>query len=97
MQKQTRCFWPSGKAINHMNSFDLRSLLRSFGVESPEIDALVGSPEPRANGQLPKLVSRLKRESHENGDCECPNAASIRAGGGAVKGVRLGHGATRQV
>ena len=93
-QKQTKCFWPSGYHIRGMGSTKLQSVLKYFGVESPEIDALVASPLGKDNKTLQKLVLKLKREAHERGDCECPNAAAIRAGAGAVKGVAVPQGKT---
>ena len=74
---QERCFWPSGAAIRRMKSDECLELLSSMGVE----------PDPGMRmGDLRTLVHRLKRESHENGDCECPVAGYIRNGGGQARG-----------
>lgn len=75
MQKE--CHWPSGRAIRRLNSANARAVLARFGVEGGDVELMDMS-------ELRELVRRLKRESHERGDCECPAAAYIRAGGGAA-------------
>ena len=72
---QESCNWPSGREIRRLGVSDCRDVLARFGVEGPEIDSMRMS-------ELRALIHRLKRESHERGDCECPAAVYIRAGGG---------------
>ena len=79
---QTECFWPSGTAIRHMNSARRLELLSSLGVE-PDLEMSMGD--------LRQLVHRLKRSSHENGDCDCPAADYIRRGGGQARVLPPGY------
>lgn len=72
---QADCYWPSGREIRRMGVAQCRDTLARFGVEGPEVEVLRMS-------ELRALVHRLKREAHERGDCQCPAAAYIRAGGG---------------
>ena len=69
---QTKCFWPSGRTIKNMNTRTCRKVLRDFGVEGPKIDALT-------NQQIRSLISQLKKDSHLDGECQCPAAPHVRA------------------
>ena len=71
MTSQRECYWPSGREVWRMHSARAREVLMSFGVDKAEIDALRVSERRH-------LIQRLKRQSHERGDCECPAAAHIR-------------------
>lgn len=75
--RQTKCHWPSGREIRRMSTQACLDTLASFGVEGDQLQAMQKSG-------LRDLISTLKRRSHESGDCECPAAAYIRAGGGQL-------------
>ena len=75
------CFWPSGRTIRRMNWDQTANFLATMGVEGPY--------DGYQLSDLRRLVAKLKRDSHERGDCECPAAAYIRAGGGQPRRVHV--------
>ena len=72
---QKECFWPSGKEIKQLSTNACWGVLRKFGIEGENVSS-------QSNRELRSLIRRLKWDSHINGDCECPSAGYIRAGGG---------------
>ena len=75
--RQQECFWPSGRTITRMGTIECLAFLSDIGLdtENDRITSLRMS-------ELRSLIQKLKRDSHENGDCECPAARYIRRGGG---------------
>ena len=64
-----------------MSTVRCHEVLSAFGVEGPQVKRM-------QRKALRDLISKLKRQSHLSGDCNCPAAGYIQRGGGTKPATR---------